>query len=293
MSCSFFASLCLILTLAPSALAAEPDIRLAGIVNLPGYKVALLEDSKPHHWHVLADGQRDGEIEMYKISPAELIANISWYNQNLKLAMEVKTDQPAGAMPTIVLEKAKFRSVVAIFQSLCNCTLLQHPQTPDPPFTFHSSATNSLDALHDLQIAFTNNGLVMIPDGEKFLMIGPNSAAPMLIPNSAKTKSSETTSNLQSTNSENNAQELMPPGVIDLRGADFNQVFALYAMLINHKIDSTHPFQGPVRGDFFLFTQTPLSRPEAIYSLGTLINWRGVNVVTQSDGTITAASSPR
>ena len=44
-----------------SASAAEGDIRLAGIVNLPGYKVAVLEESKSHGWHVLAQGERDGE----------------------------------------------------------------------------------------------------------------------------------------------------------------------------------------------------------------------------------------
>jgi len=147
--------------------------------------------------------------------------------------------------------------------------------------------------MREFQSAFTNLGLVLIPDGEKFLMVGPNSTAAKLIPHSAQAKSAETTSNLQSTNSDNHAQELLPAGTIDLRNATFNQVFELYAVLIDHKIDRTHPIQGPIRGGFFLHTQTPLSKSEAIYSTGTLINWHGANIVTQSDMTITAVSSLR
>src|SRR5215475_1230467 len=103
MSSTFFVSVCLIFTLALSALAAEPDIRLAGIVNLPGYKQAVLEDSISHRSHVLAEGEREGEIDVKTISPTELTTTISWFtNQNLKLAMEVPTDKSAGAVPTIV-----------------------------------------------------------------------------------------------------------------------------------------------------------------------------------------------
>jgi len=214
-------------------------------------------------------------------------------DKNLKLTIEPKTAPSANSTPTILLENAKFGSVVPIFQHLCNCTLLQHPRIPDSRFTLQSSATNNLDAMREFQSAFTNLGLVLIPDGEKFLMVGPNSTAAKLIPHSAQAKSAETTSNLQSTNSDNHAQELLPAGTIDLRNATFNQVFELYAVLIDHKIDRTHPIQGPIRGGFFLHTQTPLSKSEAIYSTGTLINWHGANIVTQSDMTITAVSSLR
>src|SRR5689334_20656101 len=99
-----FATVCFTLSLALSALGAEPDIRLAGIVNLPGYKRAVFEDSNFHRSHILAEGQRDGEIEVITISPAELTTTISWFtNQNLKLAIEPKTDQSASPTPTIIL----------------------------------------------------------------------------------------------------------------------------------------------------------------------------------------------
>src|SRR5262249_11242773 len=101
MRSKFFAILCLMLTLALSTLAAEPDIRLAGIVNLPGYQRAVLEESKSHRCHVLATGERDGEIEVKTISPSDLTATISWFHQDdLKLAMDVKTDQFNSSTPT-------------------------------------------------------------------------------------------------------------------------------------------------------------------------------------------------
>jgi hypothetical protein len=294
MRSTFFASVCLILTPILAAPAAEQNVRLTGIVNLPGYKKAVLQDSIRPEGYFLGEGERDGEIEVKTISPVDLTVTLAQRtNRDLKLTMEAKTDQSASSTPTIILEKADFRSVVPIFQKLCNRTLLQHPQTPDPTFTFHSSAVNPADALHDLQIAFTNNGLVMIPDGDKFLMVGPSSATSMLIPRSAQTTSAQTSSNLQSTNAENHAQESLPAGTLDFRGADLNQAFELYGMLIAHPMDRSHGIRGPARGEFYILTQTPLSKAEAIYAISTLINWRGVNVVTQSDGSITGVPSAR
>jgi hypothetical protein len=274
--------------------AADADIRLTGIVSLPGLKQALLQDSKHPGDYLLGEGERERDMEVTAISPADLTVTLNLHtNRNLKLSIEGATNEVSGQPPTILFQKASIHPVILIFQQLCNCTLLQHPQTPDFPFTFLSTATNPIDALHDFQNAFTNKGIVLIPDGDKFVIMGPTSAASMLIPRSAQASSAETSPSAQSTNAEIHAQDLLPGGVLDFRGADFNQVFNLYAMLIGRNIDRTHRFQVPVHGDFFIHTQTPVSKTEAVYAIGTLINWRGVNVVTQSDGSITALRAAR
>lgn len=279
----------MILTPALSAFAAEPDIRLAGIVDLPGYKRTILDDSKYPDGYFLGENERQGEIEVKTISSVDLSVILNERtNRDLKLTMEPKT---LGSTPTIILEKVNFRSVLSIFEMLCNRTLLQHPQIPDSQFSFQSFATNRADAFHDLQIAFTNNGLVMIPDGDKFLMIGPLSAASSLIPHSAQATSSQSSSNLQTTNAQNQAQDSIPAGYLSFRGADLNQAFELYGFLIGHPMDRSHGIRGP--GQIHFHDHLPLSKAEAIYAIGTLINWRGVNVVTQSDGTITGAPSSK
>lgn len=272
----------------------ELNIRLAGIVNLPGNKVALLQESKRRTGYLLREGERDGQIEMKTISPAELTVTLEYFtNRNLVVAMEAATNRAAIPMPTIVFENAEFHSVAPIYQQLCKRTVLEHPQTPDCWFTFSSSAENQADALRDFEKALAEKGLVLVPDGEKFVMIGPGSTTSTLVPHSPQTNSAETNSSSQSTSAEVHASELIPAGTIDFRGANFYQAFELYGMLIGHNIDRTHLLQGPVQGDFFLLMQTPISRAEAIYALHTLLSWRDVNVITQADGSITAIRSAR
>lgn len=289
-----FASISLIVTLVITAASGQTEPRLAGIVNLPGYKRALLQDSKFPRWHLLGEGERDGDIEVKSISPADFAVTFNLRtNQDFKLAMEATTNQSADGQPTIVLENAPFGSAVEIYQIFCQATVLQHPRTPAPQFTFRSSATNRTDATRDLQKAFADKGIVVVRDGEKFVMLGPQSVAQTLIPREPQTNPAETNASSQSAGAQTHPQEVLPAGTIDFRNADFNQVFDLYGMLIDHQVDRTHPFRGPVQGGFWLHTQTPLSRTEAIYAVSTLINWRGVNVVTQSDGLIIAMPSSR
>lgn len=236
---------------------------------------------------MLGVGEREAEVEVRAISPAEFSATLNVHtNRNVKLTMEGAKIEPGTATPTILLQNAPLRSVLDLYQNLCQRTLLMHPKIWNGPFTFRSSATNEAGAVGDLQKAFTERELVMVPDGEKFLMIAPEYAASALQPRSMQIKPNDP-------NGDQHNEEMIPPGTIDFRGGDSHQVLELYGLLVDHKMDKTsrlppHDFSG-----YFLKTQTPLSRKEAIYALETLVNLHGLNVVTQSDGSITGVLPPK
>jgi hypothetical protein len=285
-----FATVCLILSLALSALAAEPDIRLVGFINLPTFrKVVILQDlqDSKHRARILGKGEREGEVEVVAISPTELSATLTVHtNRNVKLTMEGAKIDPGTPTPTILLQNVNFRSVLDLYQNFCQRTLLMHPKLSNAPFTFRSSATNEAGAVGDLQKAFAEREIVMVPDGEKFLMIAPEYAAASLQPRSMQAKPNDS-------NGDPHKEEMIPPGTIDFRGADTYQVLAVYGMLVDHKLSQTsrlppHDFSG-----YFLKTQTPLSRTEAIYALEALVNLHGLNVVTQSDGSIAGVLPPK
>src|SRR5215467_8012588 len=105
MSSTFFASVCLILSLALSALAADPDFRLAGIINLPtSKKLAILEDSK-HRARMLGELEREGEVQVLAISPAEFSATLDVHtNRNVELTMDGVKIDPGTPTPTILLQ---------------------------------------------------------------------------------------------------------------------------------------------------------------------------------------------
>jgi hypothetical protein len=285
-----FATVCFTLSLALSALGAEPDLRLAGFVNLPTLKKLViiqdLQDSK-HHELMLGERERQGEVQVLAISPAEFSATLNVHtNRDVKMTIEGVKIEPGTPTPTILLQNVHFRSVLALYQMFCNRTLLMHPKLSNSPFTFRSSATNEAGAVSDLQKAFTEREIVMVPDGEKFLMIAPEYAASALQPRSPQAKPNDS-------NGDQHNEEMIPPGTIDFRGGDTYQVLAVYGMLVDHKLSQTPRFPPHDFSGYFLKTQTPLSRKEAIYALETLVNLHGLNVVTQSDGSITGVLPPK
>ena len=288
MSCTFSASVCLIVAIAFSALAAEQDIRLVGIINLPTFKkVVVLQDSKHPQGSILGERKREGEIEVLAISPAELSATLIVHtNRDVKLTMEGEKLEPGSATPTIILQNVHFRSVLEIYQMFCHRTLLEHPKLSNRLFTFRSSATNEAGAVADLQKAFAEKDIVIVPDGEKFVMIAPKSVASGLEPRS-------TQENPNDSNGDQHNEEMIPPGVVDFRGADMYQVLELYGMLAGHNLDRSSRLPPHEPNGFFFKNQTPLSKKETIYALKTLVNWHGLNVITQSDGSITGVLPPK
>jgi len=86
----------------------------------------------------------------------------------------------------------------------------------------------------------------------------------------------------------NAPDEIIPPGTIDFRGADLNQVLDLYAMLRNRTILRATNLASPT---FVLKTQTPLTKSEAIKALDAMLALNGIAIVDVGDKFAKAAPS--
>src|SRR6267142_263405 len=86
----------------------------------------------------------------------------------------------------------------------------------------------------------------------------------------------------------NAPDEIIPPGTIDFRGADLNQVLDLYAMLRNRTILRAANLASPT---FVLKTQTPLTKSEAIKALDAMLALNGIAIVDVGDKFAKAAPS--
>lgn len=75
-------------------------------------------------------------------------------------------------------------------------------------------------------------------------------------------------------------EEMIPPGTIDFRGADLNQVLELYAMLRQRTILRAANLASPT---FVLKTQTPLTKSEAIKALDAMLALNGIAIVDVGD----------
>lgn len=86
----------------------------------------------------------------------------------------------------------------------------------------------------------------------------------------------------------NAPEEMIPPGTIDFRGADLNQVLDLYAMLRQRTILRAANLASPT---FVLKTQTPLTKTEAIKALDAMLALNGIAIVDIGDKFSKAAPS--
>jgi general secretion pathway protein D len=86
----------------------------------------------------------------------------------------------------------------------------------------------------------------------------------------------------------NAPEEMIPPGTIDFRGADLNQVLELYAMLRQRTILRAANLASPT---FVLKTQTPLTKTEAIKALDAMLALNGIAIIDIGDKFAKAAPS--
>lgn len=264
-------------------LSAQPSAsapRLAGIVNLPDLKLAVLEVAgagRPHL--ILAVGQRDGDIAVREFNPDEATVKLVWSGTNGDVSVSLtRQNSRAGALGFgIELENADTDPVLRLYQEFTQRTLLRSPRLVASPFNLRASATNRAQAALVLEEALTEKEITTIPDGDKFIMVVPNSQVASVRPHSAEIKSSGTNAA---------GSEMLSPGTVDFRSADLRQVEQIYAEMIGRKLDRTEPL--PFGAPIYFKTQTPLTKEECIYALDTLLSWRNVKMLLVGDDTVKA-----
>jgi len=266
--------------LALAALSAESpqsasQPRLAGIVSVTDRPCVALELIGRRHstdsFFVLSEGQRDEGVEVERIAPDKGSVELIWEGAgSTTVRLNNATNLPT---PGIVLEDAGISAVLQLFARFTNRTLLRWPSLPATAFSLRASTRDQAGAARVLAQALGAENLSIIPDGEKFLMIVPDSKAAVVKPHapSAKASTEGGSKVREATPGSGTAEpEVLQPGVIDFRSADVNQVLDIYAMMLGRKLDrSERPLAGQT---ISLTTQTPITKEEGLYAIETLLN---------------------
>jgi hypothetical protein len=181
---------------------------------------------------------------------------------------------PAG--PTSSDKRTPLDESLHFYQQFSGKTVLRSPNLPslsefNEPVP--SSDTNGMRIV--LENELLNKGIEMVPLGEMIATaVEPgwkNSATANYI-STIKPQAAPSAAVHVSTD-EKPAEESIPAGTIDFRGADINQFLDLYAMLRNRTILRSTQIRSP---DFKLRTQTPFTKNDVIYLLEALLALNGI-----------------
>lgn len=249
--------------------------RLTGIVNLPTEKVAWLD------WRpcintplslVLGERQREGDLaEVIRIDPATGIVELrlAWTNAPITVSLPRHGNPLETAAGSLELVDADIDPVLGLYAECKGRTLLRWPRLPATSFSVVASTTNQAQAALALEKALAEKGISIIPDGEKFLMVVPESEATTVKPHA---------SDIKPAISNGSKSEPIPAGAIYFPNTDLLQVAQIYADLIGRKLAPDQPLPRPTLAIKFK-NQTPLDKAECVYALETLFRWQGVKLV--------------
>lgn len=281
-----------------------PEVKLTGIVNLPGYKRALIE-SKPtgvgfeqKSFQILKEGEREETIEVMEIDSVKGTARVGLpagkTNAIVTLQMDGKPSTPGTnhfqSGTSIQLHDASLEQVLRLYGEFCERTLLR-PSLTAEPFTLQATPGNKAEAALVLQKALLAQGITNIPDGKKFMMVLPVERAAMADPRSDQLKSSAPPAK----ESAKEGAGIVPAGEICIPGADCTQALIFYAQLAygDRRLDPQAPVLRNVEL-IHLITQTPVTREEAIYAMETLFEWQNIKVIPSGSNYVKAVQmAPR
>ena len=248
--------------------------RLAGLINLPDQKSALLDF--PPRSAILREGQREGKIEVIRINPESGAVELRMGGTNVQLTVPSPGEGRPAAITggSLVLENAKLDPVLQLYAGFKGRTLLRSPRLPEVALSLASVVTNADGAARVLETALAAKGIVTIPDGEKFLMVVPKSEAATVKPRSSEIKPLVAARTVP---------EPFETGSIHFQNMSVLQAAGFYAGLSGRKLERTAS-PSVMQGSFNLRNQSTLTRDELGYALETLLSWQGLKVVPAEDG---------
>lgn len=260
----------------------NPVPRLAGIARLPGRRVAILEivtaRSGVTRQLVLNEGQREGGTKVLQIDPETGVVKLELAGTNVtaSLVFTQQANHAGNAVSSVILDRARLDPVLKIYSELKARTLLRSPWLPAAALSLNLSTTNAAQTALMLEQAFAEKGIKTIPDGEKFLLVVPESEATRVKPHP---------SGIKSITVAGDQADMIPPGAINFAPASLRQAGQIYAELVGRKLESNPQTTIPDRLIIFQ-NQTSLSKAECVYALDILFRWQGVQAVPLEQGWI-------
>jgi hypothetical protein len=241
--------------------------RLIGLSTVPDFERAIIEFSKENL--VLGTGQREGDIEVFKIDRINSSAELRWFQKPNAVALSIRTTNQVP-MSGLIFEGVPLRTLLNIYGQLYKHTVLRHPSLSSKSrFSFVVSASSPAEAAQAIEKQLTAEGITFIPDGESFVIAVPKQDVSKVNPHAPP----------HALNA-----EMIAPGMLDFRAVDPSQVAQLYAEWVGKKLDRSQRLPFPRIDAITIRSENPLTRDEAVYACETLLLWEGLKFVPEENG---------
>ena len=260
----------------------ERRIWLAGFSNFNGPTAVLLEVKPAGTSRVeqftLTEGERNGVTEVVRIDREKGIVDIVDDGRKLSLKFEPHIPTVSGKTHGFLeLQNVELQQVLKIYASYKGRTLLTHPRLVEVGrMSVTAKSAGNEEVISAVEKAFQEQGIAVVPDGDKFVMLVPAALTNAVAPRSREVAG-------MSEDRGRDKDQVVPAGMVDFRKAPLMQVLQFYAELQGRKL----VVNGKFPNQFFDFwTQTPLTKAEVLYAFDTLFTWSRIGRTLGDDGTV-------
>lgn len=174
--------------------------------------------------------------------------------------------------PSNDLDKA-----LMLYGEVSGRNLLRHPALAGAVFVLNNTSTNRNEIIQHVEAALAEKEIIVIPDGGKFVLVGPKSQRAQLIPGSTNVPALTT--------------KLYPKGTVLFVNGGIWQLMTVHAELLGKKLDWSDSL--PQTPPIFFKQATELTKEELLYAFETLARWQGLKLVPVGDDAVKPAPIPR
>jgi hypothetical protein len=246
------------------AFGAGTPTKLEGILDFPGLKVCLFGTGGDFSM-LLREQQRDGDFEVLKIDAPT--GTVRTRSQGSSVVFNMLNCPSSG----IALQDAAIGSVLRLYGQLLDRNIL-YPELGVKTITLRAAAQDKAEAAQAIESALKKQGLTIVPDGKKFMLVVPPHLAGSAHPKSTEVKS-------PAAGNSAGAEKLIPRGMMDFRGVGAMQVLSIYADLAGREILNREEAGRIACGQIAFLSETEMTKADALYALETLFEWAGFKVV--------------
>jgi mono/diheme cytochrome c family protein len=267
------------------SIAAVANPQLAGIIDFPGRKAAVLEKvAHSGRFFILNLNESHDGIQLRQLEPAKGAVRVSvagasapvTLKLDAQLVQAVRANTPgflrrlfssaAEQQHSLALDQANTELVLFLYAQCAGRTLLRSPHLPAATFTFFATGSTPGQIARRMESALAESGIQVIADGSKFAFVVPASEAAKVQPGSA---------NIITAAGAPAWAAAFPGGAyINFPGIDAHQVAALYPLLTGRTVDEAR--WGSSTCNLSFTTQTPLNAAECSYALDTVFSLAGL-----------------
>lgn len=272
------------------------EVTLTGVVAVGAWKRAALEVRPGEHlaaseWPILGEEERWEGIEVIRIDPGTATVDIREGDAVRTLTIPGPRDGGETAGPdvrhpaSLRFQQAPLRQVLEIYGEVTKRTILQHPQAGPARLEFKVQAADPAQAVTVFRERLEKAGLALIPDGTRFVQV-----LPAALTKTVRAQSAPLVGLARAIPASPLSGTEIPKGAVRFTDTHVALLLDLYGAIVGRTARNRDRASGPRLN---LHSKTPLSYPELLYALDTLLGWAGLRIVLHEDGqTFTAERVP-